>query len=345
MTGELGPRYRALALQTTTVGVNGMDVPEARAAMLAAAGRLTGSIAASNAFLGGEVRLVVLPEYFLTGYPMGDSIEGWRDKAAIAPDGPEYEVLGKVAQTTGVHLSGNAYETDPHFPELYFQTSFVIAPDGDVVLRYRRLHSMYSPSPFDVWDAYIDRYGLGGLLPVARTELGSLAAIASEEILYPELARALALRGAEVFVHSSSEVGSPRPTPKGVAKVARAIENLACVVSANSAGITGTPMPAASTDGGSQIVDHTGAVLVEAGPGESMVANAIVDVGALRAARRTPGMGNLLARVKPALWTQVYADADVERPNGLQGGGVERAYFVRRQAEVIDRLQRAGVIT
>lgn len=339
------PRYRALALQVTTHGVNGLETAEARASMLASAKRLTGNIMASNAFLGGEVKLVVLPEYVLTGYPMGDTIEGWRDKAAIDPDGAEYEALSGVAQKTGVFLSGNVYETDKHFPDLYFQASFVIDPSGEVVLRYRRLHSMYSPSPFDVWDAYLDHYGLDGALPVARTELGNLAAIASEEILYPELARALALRGAEVFLHSSSEIGSPRPTPKGVAKVARAIENLAYVVSANSGGITGTPMPGASTDGGSQIVDHTGTVLIEAGTGETMVANAMVDLGALRTTRRKPAMSNLLARVKPSLWAGVYADADVERPNSLAGEAATREFFVRRQTEVIERLQRSGAIT
>ena len=51
-----------------------------------------------------------------------------------------------------------------------------------------------------------------------------LACIASEEILYPEIARALALRGAEVFCHSSSEIGSPLATHKDVAKQARAFE-------------------------------------------------------------------------------------------------------------------------
>jgi NAD(P)-dependent dehydrogenase (short-subunit alcohol dehydrogenase family) len=37
-------------------------------------------------------------------------------------------------------------------------------------------------------------------------------------ILYPEVARAMAFRGAEVFVHSSSEIGSPLATAKAWAK-------------------------------------------------------------------------------------------------------------------------------
>ena len=50
---------------------------------------------------------------------------------------------------------------------------------------------MYAPTPHDVFSRYLDIYGLEGVFPVARTEIGNLAAIASEEILYPEIARSL----------------------------------------------------------------------------------------------------------------------------------------------------------
>ena len=74
-------------------------------------------------------------------------------------DGPEYEKLGEVAQKHKIFLSGNAYELDPNFPQLYFQTCFIIDPSGDVILRYRRLVSMFAPTPHDVLDKYLDIYG------------------------------------------------------------------------------------------------------------------------------------------------------------------------------------------
>ena len=58
-----------------------------------------------------------------------------------------------------------------------------------------------------------------------------------------------AFSGAEILLHPTSEVGAPALTPKHICKRARAVENMAYVVSANSAGIQGTPVPAASTDG------------------------------------------------------------------------------------------------
>jgi len=313
--------------------------------MLGAIDRLRRQLAASVGFIGPDCRLVVLPEYTLTGHPVGEPVEVWRDRAAIDPEGPEYEGLAAIARDLNVFLAGNAYETDKHFPELYFQSSFVIDPGGEVVLRYRRLNSLLTPTPHDVWDRYLDRYGLDGVFPVARTEIGALACIASEEILFPELARCLAARGAEVFLHPSSEVGSPQTTHKDIAKRARAIENLCYVISANSGGIEGSPIPAASTDGGSQIVDFEGRVLVEAGPGESMVANAEVDLAALRRARRRPGMANLRARNRFGLYAQSYAAAATDEPNGLDDGAAPgKGWFLQRQREAIARLEADGLI-
>ena len=285
----------------------------------------------------------------MTGYPLGDPIDAWAAKAGIAPHGPEYEALGKVAQKYDLHISGNAYETDEHFPGLYFQASFVIAPSGDTVLRYRRLISMFAPTPHDVWERYLDIYGIDAVFPVADTEIGRLACCASEEILFPEICRAHALRGAEVILHSTSEIASPELTPKDVAKRARAIENLCYVVSANSGGIHGVGMPYSSVDGMSKIVDYKGHVLCAAMTGESMVANAEVDIGALRASRRKPGMPNYLSRQRLEVFASTYAGTSVYPANTLSkddGSNVvpERAHFIDTQRGTIAKLIDEGLV-
>jgi len=347
--------YCAMAMQLTARSLERLpDAAAARAAILAHIAEIEGQIRASAIFVqqytGRPVKLVVLPEYLFTSYPGRISIPEFAARVGFAKDGPEYEALGRVAHRLGLFLSGNAYETDPAFPDFYFQTSFIIAPSGAVVLRYRRLLSMFAPSPHDVWDAYLDKYGIEGVFPVARTEIGNLAAIASEEILYPEIARALALRGAEVFCHSSSEIGSPLATHKDIAKQARAFENLAYVVSANTAGIAGTAMPLASAAGNSQVVDWKGRVVAQSGDGETFTAFAVIDLAGLREARRTPAMTNYLARQRPALFAEAYASAAAPfaGPNAMMQNGrpvvPEREHFQRAQAEVIERLIKAGVI-
>ena len=91
-------RYTALALQTRCDAVNKLDKAAARQAMMAAIARIDEQIRGSLVLTGPTLRLVVLPEYFMTGYPVGDTIDGWANKAAVEPDGAEYEALGAVAQ-------------------------------------------------------------------------------------------------------------------------------------------------------------------------------------------------------------------------------------------------------
>lgn len=342
-------RYTALALQTRCNAVNKLSKPEARAAMLAAIGRIDDQIRGSLVLTGPSVKLVVLPEYILTGYPVGDTIEGWADKAAIAPGGPEYEALSAVAQKHKIWLAGNGYETDDNFPGYYFQVSFIIGPSGDLILRYRRLLSMFAPTPHDVWDRYLDLYGIDAVFPVADTEIGRLACIASEEILFPEITRALALRGAELILHPTSEVSSPDMTPKEIARRARALENLVYVISANTAGIYGEGIPANSVDGMSKIVDYKGRVLVSASTGETMSANAEIDLAALRANRAKPGMPNYFVRQRLELFASTYSEASFYAANSLldehgEPMQPERAHFIEMQRATIEKLSKKGLI-
>ncbi len=344
MTAETIPAYYALALQTTCFAINGLSVDEARQRMMATIDRIHNQIRASKAFIGQDLKLVVLPEYFLTSFPLQETIAQWRVLACVQIDGPEYDALSQIAQNNAIYLSGNLYELDPHFPQLYFQTSFCINPDGEVVLRYRRLNSMFAPTPHDVWDKYLEIYGLEMVFPVADTPIGRLAAVASEEILYPEISRMMAMRGAEILLHSSSEASSPQPMPKEIAKRARAIENMAYVISANSAAIEGIAIPSDSTNGHSQIIDGKGHIIAEAAQGESMVAHAEIDLESLRRQRRRPGMNNLLARQRFELYAPMYAAHSFYPPNTLLGGIEDKSQFVRQQLATIRKLADSKVI-
>lgn len=344
-TSSDGPAYRALALQVKARSVSGAGQEEARSLIKGGIERLRRSVESSIGFIGPDCKLVVLPEYVLTGHPLGEPIQVWSEIAAIDVDGPEYEAIAGIARDNKIFLAGNAYERDENFPEFYFQSCFVFDPSGQAVLRYRRLNSMLTPTPHDLWDRYLDIYGIDGVFPVARTEIGNLAALASEEILFPELARCFAIRGAELLLNPTSEVGSPMVTQKDVARRARAIENLAYVVSANTAGIDGSPIPEQSADGGSQIVDFEGRVLTQSGQGESMVANSEIDIAALRRARRRPGMANLLSRNRFDLYADTYSSADFHKANGLiESNSPDRSYFLSAQRAVIEKLIDRGLI-
>lgn len=343
-------RYTALALQTVCDAVNqDSSTDAARARMDAAIGRVHGQIGSARGFLKGfngyDLKLVVLPEYWMTGFPLGETREQWQDKAAIDMDGAFADKLAKLAQTFGIYLCSNHYENDPNFPGLYFQSNVVYGPNGDTILRYRRMISLYTPSPYDVWDKYLDTYGEDAVFPVAETEIGTLGTVASEEILYPEIARMHVFKGAEILLHPTSEVGAPTLTPKHIAKKARAVENIAYVVSANSAEIIGTPVPSASTDGMSIVLDCYGRTLAEAGTGETINANAVLDIGALRETRRKTGMTNTLSRLPNAAFASGYAGANHAPSNRTPDGRmIERVEAIAGQQAVIDRLVEQGVL-
>ena len=346
--GELLDRYVALALQIDCDGVH-VDADRAAASlrMQRSLQRIDAAIGGARRWVGADLKLVVLPEYVLTGPPWGETIPQWADKAALALDGPEYDALAKMAEKHSIYLAGNGYELDPHFPGLYFQACWVFAPNGERILRYRRLISIFAPTPHDVWDKYLDIYGLEAVFPVAVTPIGKLAAIASEEILYPEIARAHAIRGAEVFLHSTSEVASPKLTIKQIARRARALENLAYVVSANNARLDGIDVPVDSSNGFSDIIDYHGQQMVVAGVGASSVANISLDMAGLRAYRRRPAMSNMLSRQALDLFAH-FGTADLRRANGLlQGDKViipDRSYFQQRQADAISRMIDRGIL-
>ncbi len=346
----LGPTYSAVALQLTVHAVNRCaDRASARTRINTTIAHVAEKVRGTKHWMGPALKLLVLPEYFLTSYPQTESVAEWADKAALEIDGPEYTALSKIAQDNKLFLAGNAYETDPHFPGYYFQTCFVIDPAGNVVLRYRRLNSMFAPTPHDVWDKYLDIYGLEGVFPVARTDIGNLACIASEEIMYPEIARCFALRGAEVFVHPTSEGGSTHQTFKDVAKLARAIENMAYVVSCNTGGLHDIDLPQDAGNGGSRIIDFRGNILKVAGWGETINASSEIDLNALRRARRTPGMNNFLTRQRNEAFAGSYAKTSVQAANTLinPDGTLKtpaRAHFADAQTHTIKRLTALGLI-
>lgn len=152
------------------------------------------------------------------------------------------------------------------------------------------------------------------------------------------------MRGAEIFLHSTSEVYGQARSPKEAAKITRAVENMAYVISANTAGIANSPIPAASVDGGSKIIDYRGLVLAETGAGESMAAFAEIDLAALRQYRRRPGLNNLLSRQRFELYADSYRQSHFYPANTMLDGEVDRKHFIQTQQATIERLAKLGVI-
>ena len=350
-TGKQGgrvPLWQATCMQTSNRSVNRAGSREESMQIV------NGSIDRWEEMLGYAVgrpaktpRLVLFPEFNLQGAPHKESTEEWIRKACLQiPGCAEVERLQKLAQRFGVWLGANAYEAPPEWPGMYFNCSFLIDPSGDVVLKYRRVSTEQGFSPHDILERYLDKHGVEGLWPVVRTELGNLAMMPCGEILWPETARCLTLRGAEVILHPTSDHGRTEFMAWESAKRTRAAENMVYFISANAGGIEGGP-PSGQNTGHSKIFDFQGRVLADTkSAGESTRAFAVIDVEMLRRARCTPGglFGvNRLARLRIEAYAPVYAASSFYPPNLWADGPMKSKGQIQEElVRVIERKVEAG---
>jgi predicted amidohydrolase len=306
--------WRATCIQTISrLAVKGADRPAAWAvieANIENALRLISQAVETDA----PAKLVLLPEFALQGPPHGLSVAAWIEHACCAIPGPITEPFQIFAQQNRIYIGGHQFDCDQEWPGRYFNTCFLIAPNGDVVLRYRRINTAAFPSPHDFMDAYLARHSMGEVFPVANTELGRIAMIPCGEINVPEVARVFMMQGAEVILHPTN---SPRRPAQEAAKIVRAAENMVFIVSANVAGSIGFSYDGTVLGGRSHIVDFLGRTLAyEDSNEETVEASALIDVEDLRAARKKDtGTANPLLRARWEMYRPFFATASFYPPN------------------------------
>lgn len=334
--------WRATCIQMVSEVAS--DAPDRAAAWAIIERNLAHAIALIEAACDGPTppRLVVLPEFVFQGPPRATPVSQWIERACTTLPGPITEPLAELARRRGIYIAGNQFEVDPRWPDRYFNASFLLDDAGAVILRYRRINTASWTSPHDILDAYRQAYGEAGIFPVAETPLGRLAIFPCGEVNVPELSRVLMLRGAEVLLHPSNEPISLRAE---CAKVARAAENMCYLVSANVAGGIGFSVGGVEQGGCSQVVDFLGNRLVyEQDPAETTV-SAVIDIAALRTARRDTGMGNMLLRSRFEMYRDYYAAAAFYPPNAL----LEKPFETYAElgpviGTAVENLTRAGVL-
>jgi predicted amidohydrolase len=212
--------------------------------------------------------LILLPELWPCGFFAFD-----RYAADAEPvDGPLVQALRTKARDLKAHLlTGSFVERDG---DGLYNTALFLAPDGDVLARYRKIH-LYG------YRSEERRLLLPGTdVTVVSTPWGRVGFATCYDLRFPELFRRMADRGADLFL-----VTSAWPQPREEAWVlfnrARAVENLAYLFSCNCAGTVGGRRYV----GRSMIVAPDGTALADGGPDEALV-TADVDPGRVGELRR-----------------------------------------------------------
>lgn len=259
-------------------------------------------------------KLFVLPEFCIHGFELGVSTEAWIEASVQLP-GPEVEPLQRAAADTKAYVAGMVYEVIPEFPGRFFNTAFIIDPTGAIALRYRKMYSVTSKTtPQDVYSEYCRHFGgPEALFPVLDTPLGRLGALVCYDIHFPEVARCLALQGAEILLHVTSEARGPEHFEEGGAawtavRKARAWENNCYLLMANSGPNIDSDLPPNVCHGESQVIDFSGRVLNKAQGTEECLITAAIDIEALRR-RRAGSRFSFLSELCPQAHAPIYAAA------------------------------------
>jgi len=211
--------------------------------------------------------LVILPEIWNIGFMSFDHYIS----EAESGEGPTMTALRSTASDVGVFLHTGSRVEKRHGS--YYNTSYLLAPDGSVVGSYDKIHLFgYNSKEAQILSP-------GREVTVLDTALGKLGLATCYDLRFPELFRRMVEMGAELFLICSAWP-YPRLEHWLMLNRVRAMENQCFLVSANSVGMN----HGSQYVGHSMVVDPWGTVLAGAGDQERIV-RAEIDLSAVSAAR------------------------------------------------------------
>jgi len=192
--------------------------------------------------------LFVLPELFTTGYQFVSRAEA-KELAENIPDGKTTQALLDLSKKIDSHIIAGIAELEG---DAVYNSAVVVGPNG-FIGRYRKAHlfdtekEIFQPgnTPLTVFDLGFARVGV----------------MICFDWRFPETARTLALKGADIIAHTANLVLAHCTQ----AMITRFLENCVFIVTADRVGveerISGQPL---KFMGQSQVVDPSGEVLYRA---------------------------------------------------------------------------------
>lgn len=142
--------------------------------------------------------LIVLPELASTGYAFETREEAYAH-AEDVPSGAATQAWIKLAAERGIYIAGGLTESDG---ERLFDTAVLIGPEG-FIGKYRKTH---------LWNREKLFFTPGDLgFPVFDTRIGRIGLLVCWDIWFPEVARLLAVQGADVICSLNNWVWTPPP--------------------------------------------------------------------------------------------------------------------------------------
>ena len=233
-----------------------------------------------------ECDLLVLPEFAFTGYQFV-SQEEVLALAEPVPDGPTTQRCLELARKHHMHLVVGLPERDGN---QCYNSAIVVGPSGFVGC-YRKTHLFFEEtlfftpgdSGFHVWD-------------IGEARIGVMVCF---DWYYPESARSLALKGADILCHPSNLVLPHCPD----AMVTRSLENRVYCITANRIGQEARGgKPPLTFIGKSEVVSPKGKILSRASNDQEELTTVEIDINEAREKSINP-YNDLLKDRRPHLYS------------------------------------------
>lgn len=219
-----------------------------------------------------DADIAVLPELFSTGYQFRSK----KEAVALAEDARLGYVsgrLGEIAADRKMHIAAGMAE---RVGRKVYNSSILVGPKGFVAV-YRKAHLFWDEKKiFDPGDTPFEVHDTGG------ARVGMMICF---DWLFPEVARTLALKGADIILHPSNLVLPYCPQ----AMITRCLENRVFAVTANRVGteerIQGKRL---RFIGQSQITAPDGRILCRASSAKAEAKTVEIDFSEARKKKITP---------------------------------------------------------
>lgn len=149
--------------------------------------------------------LLLFHEFPITGFSAWTREQ--HHNLALEVPGPEIDEVCQKAKQYHCYIVFGAYAKDPeNWPGHILHLMIMVGPDGDIVAKHWKQRNVrglfpgseqYTSTIYDVYDRFIEMYGIDAVVPVARTDIGNIAMSAVQ--FEPELFRCMAFKGAEII--------------------------------------------------------------------------------------------------------------------------------------------------
>ena len=237
---------------------------------------------------GAGADVLFFHEFPITGFNVWNRKEILQ--VAIEIPGEESEAISEKAKQYGCYVVFGSYARDVDWPNHVLSITTIIGPDGSIIDKHWKARNikgvfhgieLFTTTIYDVLDEYVEMYGSDAVLPVTRTPIGNI--VTSSVQLEPELFRAFAMKGGEIFLRTATGGFTPWDiqATAGYNKVYVAVCNNA--VSPNNPGFYDD-----AGSGGSAIYDPRGEIIAAANTKFETLVAAPIPIAQFREKNRQP---------------------------------------------------------